>query len=277
MTSLGLTLGCVFIGTGFFSTMLYGVTCAQFTYYASHYHARDGLLLRTFVLFIWVLDTVVTIADVYILYNYSVDGHGVLTSLEVLPKMFSVEYATVGIAIFIVQMFYVHGIWHLLPNMRQRWKVACVAFPVSLSVLSAAMALESLKVIADADYNVTKTLAAAVAPTMTKIWSASIADVYVCAVLPWLLYKKKTGLVRTDNTLHKLIIYLVNRGILLALAQIAICVAYLGSKEKGMLWLIFHCLSGKVYVNSMMAVLNAREHLRSTRSRSHDVYLTAMK
>ncbi|KAH9933518.1 uncharacterized protein B0H18DRAFT_952036 [Fomitopsis serialis] len=38
---------------------------------------------------------------------------------------------------------------------------------------------------------------------------------------------------------------------------------YLSSIDQDkMIWAIFHCAGGKIYVNSMMAVLNARKHLK---------------
>ncbi|KAH9934312.1 uncharacterized protein B0H18DRAFT_980879, partial [Fomitopsis serialis] len=57
--------------------------------------------------------------------------------------------------------------------------------------------------------------------------------------------------------------YIVNRGILSAVIQIALCATYLVSiKQNGMVWLIFHCAGVKIYTNSLLGVLNARRHVR---------------
>ncbi|TFY65356.1 hypothetical protein EVJ58_g2033 [Rhodofomes roseus] len=73
-----------------------------------------------------------------------------------------------------------------------------------------------------------------------------------------------TGFKRTDSVLQKLTIYIIHRGILTTVLQIALLGTYLGSiYQTKLIWAIFHCAGGKIYVNSMMAVLNARLHLKS--------------
>ncbi|KAH9839947.1 uncharacterized protein C8Q71DRAFT_469702 [Rhodofomes roseus] len=129
--SLDPSMGNLFIGLGVFSTMLYGFSCTQFIYYLRHYWTRDRPAMRCLVLFIWLLDTVVTVSDSYILWFYLVQRHGRLSSLLVSPKLYELEYATTGAITCIVQIFYVRQMWQLLYASTYRMRLLNSMIPVS--------------------------------------------------------------------------------------------------------------------------------------------------
>ncbi|KZT65770.1 hypothetical protein DAEQUDRAFT_731067 [Daedalea quercina L-15889] len=270
--NLSQSIGSTFVGAGIFSAVFYGFANAQLAYYYHHYARSDKWSLKGLIFLLWVLDTISTIGDIYIVWFYVVKGHGSLSILLVIPKIFGLEFATLTMTISIVQLFYIYGIWHMLLDIPRELKVVVTAVPAILSLLSLSMGLVTAHLEVANAYNISKTLLAARVPTLTKVWSAAAADVYICVVLSWLLYQKRTGLRHTDNMIQRLIAYIVHRGILSTVAQIGLCATYLVSLRGGeLIWVAFHCAGGKVYVGSMMAVLNARERLRNL---SHDVRLS---
>ncbi|PCH35328.1 hypothetical protein WOLCODRAFT_27857 [Wolfiporia cocos MD-104 SS10] len=70
---------------------------------------------------------------------------------------------------------------------------------------------------------------------------------------------------RTDHMLKKLKIFIIERGLLTTVAQLLEISAYLASLNPNanqFLWLVFQFIDSKIYVNSLLALLNARNHLR---------------
>ncbi|KAI6104354.1 hypothetical protein F5141DRAFT_185849 [Pisolithus sp. B1] len=78
-----------------------------------------------------------------------------------------------------------------------------------------------------------------------------------------LLYDRGSGsaLPRTKRLLNTLIIYAVNRCLLILLAAAAILAVVLAAQD--MWFLALSLVIGKLYANSLLASLNSREHLRS--------------
>ncbi|KZT65778.1 hypothetical protein DAEQUDRAFT_759178 [Daedalea quercina L-15889] len=271
--SLGLLLGCMFIAE-LFAAVLYGFACSQFMYYIRHYWAHDGLFLKCIVLSMWLLETLLSASEIYIIWIILVEGHGSSSSLLNAPKVFALEFATLSLDICVVQMFYVYGLWQLLQGLSCKAKIVLTISPAALSLLSLAFSFVGMQAMPASGWIISSTLSKGAMPIVVKVWSAAVADVYICLALTWVLYKKRTGLKQTDNILYRLITYVVNRGILSTVAQICLCATYLAfAKQDNLIWVIFYEGGGKIYVNSMMAALNARQHLRS--QLSHDVYLSA--
>ncbi|TDL16585.1 hypothetical protein BD410DRAFT_795240 [Rickenella mellea] len=75
----------------------------------------------------------------------------------------------------------------------------------------------------------------------------------------WLL---KYVCFRMTSLLRRLMIYTVNRGIVVTSVQILTLVLYWHAPDK-LYWMTFHMCVGKLYVNTLLAMLNARRQLRS--------------
>ncbi|EPT01065.1 hypothetical protein FOMPIDRAFT_1049054 [Fomitopsis schrenkii] len=258
------TLGCIFIGGVLSSGMLYGFASAQFILYLRHYATRDKLSVKCLVLFAWMLDTTATASDMSFGWYYLVQRHADLFGLLVLPKAYELEYAVTGFITCLVQMFYVREIWKLVREMPLMVRLATISPPMILSLFSLAFSLVGVYVTSSHDWIITKTLPPNVKWTTSRVWTAAAADICITVVLCWALSKKKTGFKQSDRMINTLITYIINRGVLSAMVQIALCATFIASiKQNKMLWVIFHTAGGKIYVNSMMAVLNARQLLNN--------------
>ncbi|KAI0726065.1 hypothetical protein C8Q72DRAFT_796963 [Fomitopsis betulina] len=136
------------------------------------------------------------------------------------------EYAAVAVTTFIVQMFYIHCIWQC--------RVTSIEFG----------GLTEVYIVAGTGM-------------------AAVADIYISVVLSWYFRKMKTGFKHTDGLLQRLSVYVINRGVLTASAQTGLLIMYILQNDNfESTWLIIHCIGGKLYVNSMMAVLNDRQYLK---------------
>ncbi|KAH9933507.1 uncharacterized protein B0H18DRAFT_984122 [Fomitopsis serialis] len=230
-------MGCLLIGAGIFASMLYGSSCAQLVYYLWHYWNRDRLPTR-------LLDTIVTASDIGLLWSFLITNHGCPSGLLIL------EYATTVVTTCAVQMFYISQIW----------QYSNVVAPAVLSLLP----VETVYSVATmSDWILSESMTDAIPWTSSRVLTDVVADVYICVALSWTLHKRKTGIKKTDNIISKLTTYTINRGILSMLVQIVLCGTYVGfTKQSALIWMIPHCAGCKIYVNSMMAVLNARHHVK---------------
>ncbi|OSX58968.1 hypothetical protein POSPLADRAFT_1036024 [Postia placenta MAD-698-R-SB12] len=106
---------------------------------------------------------------------------------------------------------------------------------------------------------------------------AGVADIYIAISLVVILRRQRTGFHRTENT-HRtnhlvtgLMLYTIHRGIIVAyvnvlsvaqLLEFSLFVGTLHANPFKLYWLIFHYPGSKLYVNSLLALLNLRDHLR---------------
>ncbi|PCH40955.1 hypothetical protein WOLCODRAFT_137102 [Wolfiporia cocos MD-104 SS10] len=95
---------------------------------------------------------------------------------------------------------------------------------------------------------------------------AALMDVLTTISLCYNLRQGQTGFHSTKSMLRKLTLYIINRGILVALAQLAQIVTfeifYSYPTSPPYVRLVFQFIGSKLYVNTMLALLNARRHLR---------------
>jgi len=86
-------------------------------------------------------------------------------------------------------------------------------------------------------------------------------DLIIAVTLMYFLQKGKTGFKETDNVIHKMIAFSVNSGLFTAIVSIAIVLSFIFNK-KGLLFAGLVQMSSKLYANSLMGTLNARQILR---------------
>ncbi|KAI0946477.1 hypothetical protein AcW1_009927 [Taiwanofungus camphoratus] len=92
--------------------------------------------------------------------------------------------------------------------------------------------------------------------------SASVvADLIIATSLCVLLKRIRTGLPRTDSILRVLMLYTINTGVLTSLCAISCLVAYATMPDNYVFIAMYFVLS-KLFLNSLLATLNARDHLR---------------
>ncbi|KDR71512.1 hypothetical protein GALMADRAFT_102487 [Galerina marginata CBS 339.88] len=101
----------------------------------------------------------------------------------------------------------------------------------------------------------------AAAMLYTSLGSAVIADTMVAVSLCILLIKSRTGFKRTDSLVTTLMVFSINTGLLTSISAIACFVTYAIWPQRFIFMGIYFALS-KLYVNSLLASLNARSTLR---------------
>jgi len=86
-------------------------------------------------------------------------------------------------------------------------------------------------------------------------------DIAIAAFLCFILQNRKTGFQSTDSTLTKLMAFVVNTGLLTSLCAVCSFIAVVVRPDSLLNVLFYFCL-GKLYSNSFLATLNAREAIQ---------------
>ncbi|EIN14693.1 hypothetical protein PUNSTDRAFT_130316 [Punctularia strigosozonata HHB-11173 SS5] len=235
--SLGSTFGAAFIGT-MISTMLYGLTTLQTYIYFSRFR-KDNLNLKILVAAIWALDTVHSTLMADKLNNPEVS---ILVNL-----MVSV----------LVQAFFAKRIFIVASPSTRWWIVSPVMLLIAahfgFGIVTIVSAIQRKALVRLREIFHFATLPFAVVTVA--------ADVAIAGSLCVLLYNRRTGFRRSNNVIHTLIVYAVNRCLLTSFAATAELIT-LDLKPDTLWFLGIDFVIGKLYANSFLATLLAREGLR---------------
>ncbi|KAF4596890.1 hypothetical protein EYR38_008281 [Pleurotus pulmonarius] len=92
--------------------------------------------------------------------------------------------------------------------------------------------------------------------------STAACDLLISASMAYYLNKSRSGLRRTENLVDILIVYVIGIGLLTSIFATIIFVTWI-TLPKQLIFLTFHSVISKLYVNSLLVTLNARSSLRS--------------
>ncbi|KAN0127838.1 hypothetical protein V8E53_014343 [Lactarius tabidus] len=243
------TYGCTFIGL-VISILLFGITVCQTWIYFWQYSQRDPKPLRFFVLVLLLLDTFHTILCIYSVYWYLILNFGNVENLEY--NVWTMNVTINSFVDYLVQLFYARRLYIvsksiIIPTIIVLLGTNCLAFGFVFTARSSALRVFSR-------YN------SLIGITCIGLGSSVVADILIAFSMCWYLYHKRTGFARTDSMIMTLMSYSINSGLLTC--------------TNSMIWEIFFWPMGKIYANSLLAMLNSRDHLRerSTTDKAENAY-----
>ncbi|KAI0727975.1 hypothetical protein C8Q72DRAFT_920417 [Fomitopsis betulina] len=225
--SLSNTLGAVGV-LGLVAIILYIWTCCQVMYYLVHYYARgDHTYITIFVLILWMMDTGKIVMDLMCGWEFLIlrRGHA-FTFLLKMPGTLTGELVVSLLLVF----------------------ASFVGLVVVIQAQTANTMFDAF-----AKIKITAVL---------RPVSAALVDVYITAWLCYHLHNAKSGYTRSDNIIAKLINYAITRGIVTFIVQVLTFAFFLADYSHKELWfLIFYVIASPLYVNSLLAMWNARHHI----------------
>ncbi|KAI0725769.1 hypothetical protein C8Q72DRAFT_954587 [Fomitopsis betulina] len=264
------TLGCLYL-VGVFSVILYGCTCGQVLYYATHYipEQKGKVYVTVLVALLWVLDTAKTLVDLACGWDLIVLKRGnALSLLYKIPATLPGDYAASCSAVYVVQCCYLHTIWNFIKQSDRRhywaWFMAPAVLLATISFVTgiiAGMQVQDAGSISNALPN------SHIAGSLRPACSA-VVDIYITVWLCYHLQDAKspqtvTRPTRSDYRLAKLVNYAITRGIVTSVVQIAGFALFLIDYRNETLWFMLCYISAStIYVNSLLAMWNARHHIQ---------------
>lgn len=256
--SLGMTLGAVYIGATV-AAILFGITNLQAVIYYKKY-PDDWWVYRCSVAILWAFDALHVALGTHALYHYLIDLFGKYTALDDVVWSFKLQILFNMVIIFGVQVIYTVRIWRLGHHFHQMlplFVVLCLVvsggtgiFAVYDSYLiSSFLSIRSIKVSIYAVFSM-----------------AVISDFVIAFSMCYYLHKSRedSAFSSTSKMLLGLMRLVVISGLATSACSLITLITYL-ALPKTLIFLGIDFILPKLYINSLLAMLNSRkEHCVST-------------
>ncbi|TFK98190.1 hypothetical protein BDV98DRAFT_573220 [Pterulicium gracile] len=248
--NLGLMLGPTFIGL-VAASMLFGITSLQTQSYFRG-EGRDTVSFRVLMGFLWVFDAFHLVLLTICMYHYLISNFGdveaaLLPTWSIIGQIFMT-----CISNFIVRTIFGVRVW-ILSGKNVFWGAALAG--ATLFTFGSGLTVGSL--------GFGRTFAEW---TRHSIWlylshgTAVFSDVVVAGSLVYFLRKRRTGVQRADSILATLMSYAVNTCLLTSLCSITTFVTF-AVWPHYFIFMGFQFILSKLYLNALLASLNARDVL----------------
>ncbi|KAI0340052.1 hypothetical protein BDW22DRAFT_436024 [Trametopsis cervina] len=272
--SLGGTLG-VLVAVACLGSALYGITTVQTFIYHQH-RERDPITLRYSVYLLWIIDTFQFICMLHITYFYCVKNFGNIFGLNDIPWTWPAFTFTSVLNGLLVTGWYAHRLWKLSRNI---WVILVIGTAAVLTFVGG-IALSVLTV-----ENPTILAYVQIAQWPWYLWVSSqiVSDVTITVSLTVSLLRRKTGFSRTGSIINLIIMYSLSTCLITRCVKFEYsgpmflpCSCRMNPSATNIAMLVtgnvvpgrfYHVglavLSPKLTLNSLLAMLNTRNFLRS--------------
>lgn len=261
------TLGALLVGQ-IVATFLYGLSTLQtYNYYVKY--PRDGRELKIWVAFIWAADTA----------NIALICHGIyLQSLSFMlekglggpiwakgERSFDISTGFNVVVAIAVQIFFVKRIFQLSPERYKYWLLGVLSTLVLAHFAVGSVAL--IKVIQAIASGGTRLGSLTLPAVLPYTLLAVLSDVSIAIALIIHLRSRRSDFEVMNSVINKAITFALTRCIVVSFA--AICRLIVFAAMPGNFWFVAMDFSmGKLYANSLLALLNSRRPSHSTQNTS---------
>ncbi|KAJ7445090.1 hypothetical protein FB451DRAFT_70003 [Mycena latifolia] len=257
MATLDNTLGLLFDAV-VISAALYGAGCLQAWFYFRTYLKRDSWYIKSLVVFVIVCDTCQQAILTACVYSYVVTN---FANPAILDHVFSTLIIEVFFSSFIalsVQLFYCYRVYRLSDG---SWIASGSLAIISLGsfVTLFVYSVRALGISTYTELTTLKTL------SMSCNITAAVADALISLVLVYYLYISKTGFVKTDDMLNRLIAFTFNTGLPTTFCALAACIS-INAWPQTFIYIFWFLLQGRFYTNTLLVTLNTRDYIRTVSS-----------
>lgn len=247
-TQFNSTLGAMFLGQ-FATAVLYGITSLQaFFYYKQH--PRDPPLIRWLVCGLWCLDSLHMALIEYAAYYYMVLNFA--DPFDIVKPIWSVMVMIIvsNISNIIVRGIFSHRLW--------KWSGRGIILPLIIGALSLWItgdgfyfAVRGMQI--NSYYDIRRFSWSLYVGFGLEVVVDGIITVSRCLVLR----RFRTGIRSTDSIISVLMVYSINTGMLTSLCAIVCLITYTVLPNM-FVYFVFYFVLSKLYVNCLLANLNAR-------------------
>ncbi|KAJ7618242.1 hypothetical protein DFH06DRAFT_1306629 [Mycena polygramma] len=280
------TLGAVFFGV-VFSSILFGVGSLQ-VYYYYHYYPHDTLMHKCSVGLLWFLDALHLSLTIIGTYHYGVRGFGHPEVLGEVIWSIKLQVAINVVIILMVQSLYAYRVWlraSRSPLYREKLGKAdelavwCIVsgyhhgvlgylvagvvlggFAIGIVLAYETYTIASWSQIGDIGWAVSSSFAA-----------SSFIDIVISVAMCYYLRKSKGRESRLNSRISTLMQWTLSSGIFTSACSVSALFSFI-TMPNNLVFLALSYLLTRLYVNSFMAMMNARQrehrHDDSTFSRS---------
>ncbi|KAK0475484.1 hypothetical protein IW261DRAFT_1595471 [Armillaria novae-zelandiae] len=257
--SLDHTLGAFSLGATL-ANILFGITCLQSALYYKNY-LNDEWLYKVAVGLIWLLDTFDVAVTTHTVYFYAIKNFGnvqVLYQHEIVWS-FKLHIVICVLVRIFVQAMYALRVWKLGQKLHQGIPWLIILVTASNSACGIYLIKDVYLVSSFSDTPIIKS-------ALISVFVSSVAaELIVSAAMCYCLDKGRTMSVfpNTIATLITMMRMILMTGIVTSVYSIVILITFLLWPDT-LIFLGFDCLAPKLFINSLLALLNARRNFRNT-------------
>ncbi|KAJ6509111.1 hypothetical protein DFH09DRAFT_1374795 [Mycena vulgaris] len=243
----------IWLITLFLQTILYGMGLLQ-AYLYFFWYSKDSWAIKNTVILVVFLESFQLTTLFASTYHYLIDGFGNFPQLLQIYWMSLAQLLATYLSAFVVQIYFAYCIYLL----HKKDLILPLAILVSSLVAVGAgigkgQVVVAAKLVSYVELDKVKTT------TAINCAFSVVSDTLITAGLSWRLHSARTGIQATNNLLNYLIGFAINRGMLTMITAILELVLFFALPGTfyffAMIW-----FSGKLYMNSMLATLNTRQH-----------------
>ncbi|KDR85944.1 hypothetical protein GALMADRAFT_235123 [Galerina marginata CBS 339.88] len=256
------TYGAILLGA-LFSASLSGVFSVQCIIYFKNY-PTDRKDLKAFVLFVWCLELIHTGLVWASIWDSFIANFGNIGHVEYIPSTIALSVVLTAALTFLTHCLFAYRIYHL--SQRNAYLTILVLI-LALGRLASASASGGLMI----------RLRSYPAFRHHFLWLFSMGLGLSCAVdilitlsLFYLLRQKRRQSIMLHSIIDSLILYAFEIGSLTSAATVASMLCWV-ILDNSLIFLGLHFVVGKLYANSLLATLNARNKLRQVHSTALDL------
>ncbi|KDQ32492.1 hypothetical protein PLEOSDRAFT_1095146 [Pleurotus ostreatus PC15] len=245
------TLGSLYVGS-LCSAVLYGVTSIQTYAYYHWFYKRDSWVHRIAVGLLWSLDTIHFILVVHGVYYYCVESFE--NPLKLLTLVWSMKLQIVinVVVILLVQGLYAYRVW-LLGGYHNRilaWIVVFITAGGFAVGMALAHAVYTLTFVSD-HVRISWAIIASLA-------TATFVDFFIAGAMVYYLRRSRGLQQRVNSKISTMMQMSLTSGILTSACSTAALITYV-ALPKTLIFMGIESFLTKLYINSFLAMLNARE------------------
>ncbi|KAJ7505922.1 hypothetical protein B0H11DRAFT_2272665 [Mycena galericulata] len=238
------------------ATVVYGIGVLQAYLYYRNY-PKDRGIVKIMVGMLWFLDTLSTALVAHSLYTLIILNYGNIVADNVIPWSFPAENVALTLVTIITQCFYAWQIWSVSSNIILVGVILLlgwVSFGLGIVLTVHRFRVPFISALTDRIYFV---IGGPVQGT------ACLCDILITVSLIYYLRSRGSQGIRAPrDIIYTLIIYVMCRGIATSFIQLMFLLMNVVVTPDRTFWMPFHLLMSKVYVNSVLASLNARNTVR---------------
>ncbi|KAH7909855.1 hypothetical protein BJ138DRAFT_178544 [Hygrophoropsis aurantiaca] len=238
------------------SLAMYGTSVGQYIYYVISFPGSTDLnSIKAFVFSVMLFNTVHTYVSVAFFWMMLVSGHNSFTHILLMPWQLAMVLLCYCIT-FIVQSFYAHKVWIISGR---SWFVTAIV----LALAAAQMVVGSVCVSIGLRTQSTDALFGSRLSGAGALLSV-FCDTLITGVVYYYLRPKRWGVRRKESVFRHLTMIFVQMGLLTCMTSLLMFILFCVQGQKLYTGGPGVILS-KSYVNSLLAVLNARKTIRDRR------------
>ncbi|KAG1879080.1 hypothetical protein F4604DRAFT_552315 [Suillus subluteus] len=241
---IGRTFGALFIAVTL-AAVLFGLCSGQaFIYFQTH--SGTGMTLyKLAVIWLWILDALHLALITHCVYYYLVINYTNVSVLTEIVWSFKLQIIFEVFIVYGVNLLYAYRIWIISKGQSKTLRL-----PIICHVFSDLL---------NAEWT-----------TFMTLGSIAFTDIVIASSLCYLLATSRTGFSSTDSLITKLMAYIINTGCLTSICSMAAIITC-AVMPTNFIFLAIEFLLAKLYVNSFLALLNARYYtqVNSDTNNSH--------